>query len=124
MDRSSGRKGCRCAAIWIVAVFLGCGAGPPSQPAAASRDVTLLYTNDFESAYDPNPAFTRLSFSALVTCRSFNASSQLGVDRPVSRRQFEVCYPPIVSVHCHRLRPLLPMASPPTFSGSRLLGWA
>ena len=31
-------------------------------------------TDDFESAYDPIPAFTRLSFSALVTCRSFNAS--------------------------------------------------
>jgi hypothetical protein len=69
----------------MVVVFLGCGTGPRSQPAATTREVTLLYTNDFELAYDPIPAFTRLSFSALVTCRSFNASSQLGVDQPFSR---------------------------------------
>ncbi len=59
MAGSSGRKVCRFAAIWMVVVFLGCGTEPRNQPAATARDVTLLYTNDFESAYDPIPAFWR-----------------------------------------------------------------
>jgi len=44
----------------VLAAVSGCGscaAGSTSEPSV--REVTLLYTNDFESAYDPIPVFWR-----------------------------------------------------------------
>ena len=55
------RPACRWAVVWLVAVVsVGCGAQAPGEPPGTNiREVTLLYTNDFESAYDPIPAFWR-----------------------------------------------------------------
>ena len=51
----------RLAAVWLVAgAALGCGAVVSEHETEDSvREVTILYTNDFESAYDPIPAFWR-----------------------------------------------------------------
>ena len=55
------RPACRWAVVWLLAVVtVGCGAeGHGERPDTPIREVTLLYTNDFESAYDPIPAFWR-----------------------------------------------------------------
>ena len=60
-DRRSARTVYRWAVVWLVAVVsVGCGAQAPGDPPDTNiREVTLLYTNDFESAYDPIPAFWR-----------------------------------------------------------------
>jgi len=42
-----------------VLVAVGCTSPPPTTEEPAPREITLLYTNDFESAYDPIPAFWR-----------------------------------------------------------------
>jgi 5'-nucleotidase/UDP-sugar diphosphatase len=41
------------------ALVIGCTPPAPEAESPALREVTLLYTNDFESAYDPIPAFWR-----------------------------------------------------------------
>jgi len=47
-------------ALWLtVAALSGCTQPPPDTTSDRFREVTLLYTNDFESAYDPIPAFWR-----------------------------------------------------------------
>mgnify|MGYP001817771658 FL=1 len=38
---------------------VGCAPPPPEAETPVLREATLLYTNDFESAYDPIPAFWR-----------------------------------------------------------------
>jgi len=45
--------------VVLLASLLGCGAPPQAHSPERLREVTLLYTNDFESAYDPIPAFWR-----------------------------------------------------------------
>jgi 2',3'-cyclic-nucleotide 2'-phosphodiesterase (5'-nucleotidase family) len=45
--------------LLIVAALSGCSQPPPETTPDRLREVTLLYTNDFESAYDPIPAFWR-----------------------------------------------------------------
>jgi len=47
------------AVIGIVAVVIGCDCPADGPASDHRRQVTLLYTNDFESAYDPIPAFWR-----------------------------------------------------------------
>lgn len=42
---------------FLVVCFLGLGAGQAIGDDPASTTVTLLFTNDVESAYDPIPAF-------------------------------------------------------------------
>ena len=42
----------------IAVILMGCPAAPGDDP-GRTREVTILYTNDFESAYDPIPAFWR-----------------------------------------------------------------
>jgi 2',3'-cyclic-nucleotide 2'-phosphodiesterase (5'-nucleotidase family) len=44
-------------AVFVIAV--GCAPLPPEDGTPDLREITLLYTNDFESAYDPIPAFWR-----------------------------------------------------------------
>jgi 2',3'-cyclic-nucleotide 2'-phosphodiesterase (5'-nucleotidase family) len=46
------------------AIACGPAAGPPAE-SPTTREVTLLYTNDFESAYDPIPAFWRDDLTAV-----------------------------------------------------------
>lgn len=48
--------------LFVVAVFTGgiaCDRVQEVEPGAKTREVVLLYTNDFESAFDPIPAFWR-----------------------------------------------------------------
>ena len=45
--------------ILLASVAAGCAPAPPDDSRPEVREVTLLYTNDFESAYDPIPAFWR-----------------------------------------------------------------
>ncbi len=45
--------------LLAVAALSGCSQPPPEATPDRRREVTLLYTNDFESAYDPIPAFWR-----------------------------------------------------------------
>jgi 5'-nucleotidase/UDP-sugar diphosphatase len=60
-DQSLARTAYRWAVVWLLAIVsVGCGAQAPGEPPGTDiREVTLLYTNDFESAYDPIPAFWR-----------------------------------------------------------------
>jgi 5'-nucleotidase/UDP-sugar diphosphatase len=60
-SRQSVRTACRWAAVWLlVVVVVGCAVEDHGgRPDPTIREVTLLYTNDFESAYDPIPAFWR-----------------------------------------------------------------
>ena len=46
-------------AIMVACSMIGCARPAPTPAAGQLREVTLLYTNDFESAYDPIPAFWR-----------------------------------------------------------------
>jgi len=54
VSRKLVRTACRWMAIWLLAVVaVGCGGeGLGERPDTTIREVTLLYTNDFESAYD------------------------------------------------------------------------
>ncbi len=47
------------ATLLVVAALSGCTPPPAESPPDPVLEVTLLYTNDFESAYDPIPAFWR-----------------------------------------------------------------
>ncbi len=49
----------RAGLVVLLASLLGCAAPPQTNSPEHLREVTLLYTNDFESAYDPIPAFWR-----------------------------------------------------------------